>query len=140
MSGRLASFKGPSTPAPSPAKAKQVKSPSTPQSPARSTESTYHRKLRTLLEELRTVTENWDDIVLLDGFKTARALVDGRTDLEFVSSHSRCTQAANSRYISYSAIVWLPFLSVLNLNIVSFSHSWTLWMRASLSLILSLRS
>lgn len=83
MSGRLASFKGPSSPAPSPAKAKQ--SVSTPASPLRSTESTYHRKLRTLLQELRNVTENWDDIVLVDGLKAARSLVDTRTDLEYVA-------------------------------------------------------
>ncbi|KAI0093930.1 hypothetical protein BDY19DRAFT_919643 [Irpex rosettiformis] len=82
MSERLASFKGPSTPAPSPSKAKQVKIPRQPQSPARPTESTYHRKLRTLLQELRAVTENWDEIVLVDGLKAAKSLVDARTDLD----------------------------------------------------------
>lgn len=45
-------------------------------------ESTYHRKVRTLLYDLRTVTENWDDIVLVDGLKAAKSLVDTRTDLE----------------------------------------------------------
>ncbi|KAI0340481.1 hypothetical protein BDW22DRAFT_374615 [Trametopsis cervina] len=82
MSGRLASFKGPSSPAPSPSKAKQVQSPSAPASPLRSTESTYHRKLRTLLQELNTVADNWDDIVLVNGLKAAKSLVDTRTDLD----------------------------------------------------------
>lgn len=81
MSGRLASFKGPSTPNASPARAVQ---PTKPASPSRPTESTYHRKLRTLLYELRTITENWDDIVLVDGLKAAKSLVDTRTDLECV--------------------------------------------------------
>ncbi|KAI0703602.1 hypothetical protein BC835DRAFT_971718 [Cytidiella melzeri] len=82
MSGRLASLKGPSTPAPSTVKAKQLQLPSAPSSPSRSTESTYHRKLRTSLQELRTVTDNWDDIVLIDGLKAAKSLVDARTDLD----------------------------------------------------------
>ena len=85
LSGRLASFKGPSTPAPSPSKAKQLKSPGVPQSPARSAESTYHRKLRASLQELQQVAENWDDIVLIEGLKAAKSLVDARTELESVS-------------------------------------------------------
>ena len=83
MSGRLASFKGPSTPSASPVQAKQ---PKTPNSPLRATESTYHRKVRTLLQELRNVAENWDDIVLMDGVKAAKSLVDTRTELEYVLS------------------------------------------------------
>lgn len=75
---RLASFKGPSTPTSSPVQAKQ---PAT-SSPSRLIESTYHRKVRTLLQELRAVTETWDDIVLIDGLKAAKSLVDARTDLE----------------------------------------------------------
>ncbi|KAF8213717.1 hypothetical protein K438DRAFT_1565385 [Mycena galopus ATCC 62051] len=82
MSSRLASFKGPSTPSPSPVAAKQnTKSPG-PSSPSRSIESTYHRKTRTALQELRAITETWDDLVLLDGLKAARSLVDTRTDLD----------------------------------------------------------
>ena len=77
MSGRLASFRGPSTPTSSPAKQVQ-----TPQSPLRSAESTYHRKVRTILQDLRTVAENWDDIVLVDGVKAAQGLIDARTELE----------------------------------------------------------
>lgn len=30
------------------------------------------------------MTENWDDIVLVDGLKAAKSLVDTRTDLECV--------------------------------------------------------
>ncbi|KAI0797853.1 hypothetical protein C8Q75DRAFT_801766 [Abortiporus biennis] len=80
MSGRLASFRGPSTPTSSPVQVKQH--PNTPNSPSRSAESTYHRKVRTLLQEIRSVTENWDDIVLVDGLKAAKSLVDTRTDLD----------------------------------------------------------
>ncbi|CCM02930.1 uncharacterized protein FIBRA_05045 [Fibroporia radiculosa] len=76
---RLASFKGPSTPSASPVR---IKSPSAPSSPSRLTESTYHRKIRTLLQELRAVTETWEDIVLMDGLKAAKGLVDTRTDLD----------------------------------------------------------
>lgn len=82
MSSRLASFKGPSSPAPSAVKARQPSS--APASPLKVTESTYHRKLRTLLQELRNVTETWHDIVLVDGLKAAKSLVDARTDLEYV--------------------------------------------------------
>lgn len=81
MSSRLASFKGPSPPAPSPSKAKQPAN--TPVSPSRLIESTYHRKLRTLLQELRNITETWDSIVLVDGLKAAKGLVDARTELEY---------------------------------------------------------
>ena len=87
MSGRLASFKGPSTPNASPVK-QPKSSGKAPASPARPTESTYHRKVRTLLQELRTVTENWDDIVLVDGLKAAKSLVDARTELEYASHFS----------------------------------------------------
>ncbi|KAJ7168170.1 hypothetical protein C8R43DRAFT_140289 [Mycena crocata] len=76
---RLASFRGPSTPSSSPVASKQHKSPG---SPSRPIESTYHRKTRTALQELRSMTETWDDLVLLDGLKAARSLVDTRTDLD----------------------------------------------------------
>ncbi|KAF8831671.1 hypothetical protein HHX47_DHR1000719 [Lentinula edodes] len=81
MSSRLASFKGPSTPTSSPVQQRQANS-SAPPSPARIVESTYHRKLRTLLQELRSTTETWDDIVLIDGLKAAKSLVDTRTELD----------------------------------------------------------
>ncbi|KAF8163139.1 hypothetical protein B0H34DRAFT_309315 [Crassisporium funariophilum] len=76
---RLASFRGPSTPTSSPAQHKPL---NTPASPSRLTESTFHRKTRTLLQELRSITETWDDLVLIDGLKAARELVDTRTDLD----------------------------------------------------------
>ena len=83
MSGRLASFRGPSTPTSSPVQqAKQ--STATPHSPSRLAESTYHRKVRSLLLEIRAVTETWESIVLVDGLKAAKSLVDTRTELEFV--------------------------------------------------------
>ncbi|KAF9262178.1 hypothetical protein L218DRAFT_960578 [Marasmius fiardii PR-910] len=83
MSSRLASFRGPSTPTSSPVPHRTVGSnlPSSP-SASRATESTYHRKTRALLEELRTITEIWDDLVLIDGLKAAKSLVDTRTDLD----------------------------------------------------------
>ncbi|KAK7440203.1 hypothetical protein VKT23_017145 [Stygiomarasmius scandens] len=80
MSHRLTSFKGPSTPTSSPVQQRQPNNP--PPSPSRPTESTYHRKTRTLLQELRALTETWDDLVLMDGLKAAKGLVDTRTDLD----------------------------------------------------------
>ena len=77
---RLASFRGPSTPSPSPVHAKQ------PSSPSLTTESTYHRKTRLYLQELRTISDTWDDLVLVDGVKAAKSLVDARTDLEYTVS------------------------------------------------------
>lgn len=82
MSGRLSSFKGPSTPTSSPA---HHRPQNTPASPSRQVESTFHRKTRTLLQELQSITETWEDLVLLDGLKAVRELVDTRTDLEYVS-------------------------------------------------------
>ncbi|KAK7023917.1 hypothetical protein R3P38DRAFT_1079250 [Favolaschia claudopus] len=88
MSSRLASFKGPSTPNSSPVPAKQHQQQSRsspgPSSPSRSIESTYHRKTRAALQELRTIAETWDDLVLIDGLKSARSLVDTRTELDNV--------------------------------------------------------
>jgi hypothetical protein len=85
---RLASFKGPSTPSPSPV---QHKHPNPPSSPSRATESTYHRKIRTLLQELRATTQTWDELVLIDGLKSAKGLVDTRTDLEYVTDNINTT-------------------------------------------------
>ncbi|KAF6765002.1 hypothetical protein DFP72DRAFT_798545 [Ephemerocybe angulata] len=79
MSSRLASFRGPSTPTSSPARHIQPQSPS---SPARQVESTYHRKTRIILQDLRGHTETWDDLVLHDGLKSLRTLVDTRTELD----------------------------------------------------------
>ncbi|KAI0064689.1 hypothetical protein BV25DRAFT_1800493 [Artomyces pyxidatus] len=80
MSGRLASFRGPSTPSSSPVSSKQQ--PKSPQSPPRATESTYHRKVRSSLQELRNVCQTWDNLILVDGLKAARGLVDARTELD----------------------------------------------------------
>ncbi len=85
MSGRLASFRGPSTPTSSPVQQRQ---PTTPKSPARATESTYHRKLRTCLQELKGIAETWDDLVLIDGLKAVKSLVDTRTELEYAAPPS----------------------------------------------------
>jgi len=84
MSSRLASFRGPSTPTTSPAAPQRY--PNSPASPSRATppESTFHRKTRTLLQELRSIADTWDDLVLIDGLKAARELVNTRTDLECV--------------------------------------------------------
>lgn len=83
---RLSSFRGPSTPTSSPVR--QPKQPhnqgrSTPSSPSNQIESTYHRKVRTCLQEIRAVTETWEDLVLLDGLKSLKNLVNTRTDLEY---------------------------------------------------------
>ncbi|TEB35983.1 hypothetical protein FA13DRAFT_1787437 [Coprinellus micaceus] len=75
MSGRLASFRGPSTPTKAPAKFQAAQSPS---SPARQVESTYHRKTRTILQDLRGHTETWDDLVLHDGLKNLKLLASKR--------------------------------------------------------------
>jgi len=82
MSGRLASFRGPSSPSPS--TVARAKNPSAPNSPSnsRSSESPFHRKLRTSLQEIRKVAETWDDIVCIDGVRAAKALIDARTNLD----------------------------------------------------------
>jgi hypothetical protein len=79
---RLASFRGPSTPTSSPVQRK-IQSKSTPNSPSKQIESTYHRKLRACLQEIRAVTETWEDLVIFDGLKSLRKLVDARTDMEY---------------------------------------------------------
>ncbi|KAI6111041.1 hypothetical protein F5141DRAFT_1003499 [Pisolithus sp. B1] len=79
MSKRLASFHGPSTPTSSPVS--QPRHPGTPASPSRASETTIHRKARTLLQELRSLSHAWDDVVLVDGLNAARTLVDTRTEL-----------------------------------------------------------
>jgi hypothetical protein len=100
MSGRLASFKGPSTPL-SPESSPSGKKKNSnnrgsiagnkgganqtpPASPGRELESTFHRKIRTLLLETRSICRLWSDIVLHDGLKAAKTLVDTRTELECV--------------------------------------------------------
>ncbi|KAG6331527.1 hypothetical protein ID866_7562 [Astraeus odoratus] len=82
MSKRLASFHGPSTPSPSPVL--QPGKLGTPASPSRTPEITIHRKTKTLLQELRSISQTWDDLVLVDGLKAARTLVDTRTELDNV--------------------------------------------------------
>ncbi|KAG9014938.1 hypothetical protein FRB94_007010 [Tulasnella sp. JGI-2019a] len=93
---RLASLYGPSSPSSSPARSPPVKS--SPGKARRSasaalydreepnttppTESTYHRKLRTYLLELRQATKTWNDLVLLDGLKAAKGTIDARTELD----------------------------------------------------------
>jgi hypothetical protein len=88
---RLASFKGPSTPTSSPVQVKSHHSqhnsasgPGSPRSPSKPIESTYHRKLRSLLYDIRNACETWDQLVLVDGLKAAKGLVDARTELEYV--------------------------------------------------------
>ncbi|XP_006458272.1 hypothetical protein AGABI2DRAFT_64646 [Agaricus bisporus var. bisporus H97] len=78
---RLASFRGPSTPTSSPVQRK-TQNRSAPNSPSKQIESTYHRKLRACLLEIRAVTETWEDLVIFDGLKSLRKLVDARTDMD----------------------------------------------------------
>jgi hypothetical protein len=114
MAARLASFRGPSTPSSSPVK--QAKSPttkSTPTQAAKSTESTYHRKLRASLQDLRAACHTWDDLVCKDGLRAVRELIDARTDLEcvclFPVSNATSFNAAlmNSRLLLCSNMVAL---------------------------------
>ncbi len=112
MSKRLASFGGPSSPSPSPVKAQPLHSSPQPsgrahrqpasanqsqggsQKPQNQSEAdepnetTYHRKLRSALLDIRNVTTTWNDLVLYDGLKAAKALVDARTELSCVSASS----------------------------------------------------
>ena len=109
MSGRLASFKGPSTPISpesSPSGKKKASNrgtivgnkggtnPTPPTSPGRELESTFHRKVRVLLLEVRSICRLWSDVVFYDGLKAAKSLVDARTELECVSESvfSDCPQ------------------------------------------------
>ena len=100
MSGRLASFKGPSatlSPDSSPSGRKKSSDNravagnkggvnlTPPASPGRELESTFHRKIRALLLDIRSICRLWSDIVLHDGLKAAKTLVDTRTELECVS-------------------------------------------------------
>jgi hypothetical protein len=107
MSGRLASFKGPSTPL-SPESSHGKKRPNNrgtvagnkgganltpPSSPGRELESTFHRKTRALLLEIRSICRLWSDIVLHDGLKAAKTLVDARTELEWVFESAFCNRS-----------------------------------------------
>src|SRR5216683_8147993 len=83
MTARLASFRGPSTPSSSPVKQAQSPAKSTPAA-NKHTESTYHRKVRSSLQELRAACHTWDDLVRKDGLRAVRELIDARTDLECV--------------------------------------------------------
>ena len=116
MSGRLASFRGPSTPTKVPAKFQAAQSPS---SPARQVESTYHRKTRTILQDLRGHTETWDDLVLHDGLKNMKLLVDTRTELEYGSVTSPLLaqpseRTSATRLLPYQIDVQETISSVLN--------------------------
>jgi len=100
MSRRLSSFhSGPSTPSPS------RQQPGNPSSPSRLTESVYHRKIRTLLLELRVVANTWDSLVLLAGLKAAKSLVDTRTELEYVSPSPK---NANRNVVHSNALAITP--------------------------------
>ncbi|TBU50620.1 hypothetical protein BD309DRAFT_944335 [Dichomitus squalens] len=79
MSGRLASFRGPSTPTSSPVAARQS---ATSASPLKSTELPHHRTLRGQLLELRNIAYEWDEWVSGQGLKAASSLVDARTELD----------------------------------------------------------
>ncbi|KAF8516913.1 hypothetical protein BU17DRAFT_50379 [Hysterangium stoloniferum] len=76
---RLASFKGPSSPSQLPVRPHHNVAPP---SPSRMSETTHHRKVRTLLRELHTTAQNWDDLVLIDGLRAVQSLIDTRTELD----------------------------------------------------------
>lgn len=104
MAARLASFRGPSTPSSSPVK--QAKSPtkSTPTQAAKSTDSTYHRKLRASLQDLRAACYTWDDLVRMDGLKAVRELIDARTDLECICL-SPVLDTLSARWLTHKFLV-----------------------------------
>ena len=107
---RLASFQGPSSPSPNPIRNQPPTSPSSstpgrqsksrqPKSPKSRdvepsiyaldipnttppTETTYHRKLRNALVEMRSTMRTWNELVLMDGVKAIKGLIDARTELE----------------------------------------------------------
>jgi hypothetical protein len=123
MSGRLASFKGPSTPISpesSPSGKKKNSRCTTagnkgginltpPASPGRELESTFHRKTRALLLEIRSICRLWSDIVLHDGLKAVKTLVDTRTELECVSGSVFLSSGSNGITVDGSnALAVLP--------------------------------
>jgi len=77
-SQRLASFGGPSTPK----RNAVVSNPTSPAHPKNSLETTYHRKLRSLLLDFRSFVQTWRDVETVDGLKAAKTLIDTRTELE----------------------------------------------------------
>jgi hypothetical protein len=92
MSKRLVSFNKLSTPTSSPVKP-HSKPPTPSQQSPKESESTFHRRLRTTLLEIRSVALTWNDLVIRDGLDAAKALVDTRTDLSCVSY---CSVAATA--------------------------------------------
>ena len=47
-------------------------------------ESTYHRQVRAAMQELQSIAQTWDELVLHDGLRASKTLVDSRTELECV--------------------------------------------------------
>lgn len=97
MSGRLASFKKASSPSSSPVRPPpQSKSSKNTRNAARdkpnkeedpdlgTIESPFHRKLRSVLLDIRTCANTWDDVVSHTGLRAVRMLVDSRTELAYV--------------------------------------------------------
>lgn len=146
MSGRLASFKGPSTPLSpesSPSGRKKYSNRGTiannkegtnltpPTSPGRELESTFHRRTRVLLLEIRSVCRLWSDIVLQDGLKAAKTLVDTRTELECVSESVSQNYPSPMRLtMGFPSLVmpWLLYHRERTLNtglLARSSGSWT---------------
>ncbi|KZP23640.1 hypothetical protein FIBSPDRAFT_823250 [Athelia psychrophila] len=114
MSGRLASFRGPSSPSSSPVA--RPRNASTPNSPSnsRANELPFHRKLRTNLQEIRKVTETWDDIVCIDGAKAAKALIDARTNLDNALAQVPADKEPQSRIVGSQIEIMERSISVLD--------------------------
>ncbi|ORY20955.1 hypothetical protein BCR39DRAFT_74418 [Naematelia encephala] len=53
----------------------------TPSSPLKGSETTYHRKLRLVIGEIRKVVKSWDELVR-DGIKVGRGCVDSATEMD----------------------------------------------------------
>ncbi|WVW82088.1 hypothetical protein I302_104093 [Kwoniella bestiolae CBS 10118] len=75
------------TPSKSRSRASPSPSPSPgPGSPARSTETTHHRMLKLVLSEVRKIIKTWDELVIMDGFKACKGVIDEGTEMDNILS------------------------------------------------------
>lgn len=45
-------------------------------------ETTHHRMLKLVINEIKSVHRTWDDLVGMDGFKAGKGIVDASTTME----------------------------------------------------------
>ncbi|WWD09206.1 hypothetical protein V865_007328 [Kwoniella europaea PYCC6329] len=71
------------TPSKSRSRASPSPSPSPgPGSPAKITETTHHRMLKLVLSEVRKIIRTWDELVIMDGFKACKGVIDEGTEMD----------------------------------------------------------